>query len=127
MYEFHGRIDRPIFDLSSFETYWSSFWAEIENDTWTYFSVANLQNFDADFLTADFGDGISIRGRDFEELATLLGWGEFELQAMVTDWMGTSGSSYILFVEGRVLKTPKSLFLGNSAEVYARLRQCYWR
>ena len=79
VYELLRRSDRSDFENGTFEEYWSPFWGEIENPEWTYYSVANLQNFDGDFSVADMGDGISIRGRDFDELRELLGWSDYEL------------------------------------------------
>ena len=121
VYELLNRIDQPVFEESSFEDYCSSFWAEVENPDWTYFAVANLQNFDADFSSADLGDGISIRGRKFEELRTLLGWDEFELEAMQRDWMESGGaSSYIMLVEERIPKTPETVLLANAPKLLTK-------
>jgi len=102
VYEILSRIDQPVFEARIFEDYWSSFWEEIENPDWTYFVVTNLNNFQGDFSDVDMGDGITIRGRSFDHLRNLLGWGDFELESMTRDWMAGGGSSYVLIAEHTV-------------------------
>ncbi|MCH8144066.1 MAG: hypothetical protein IIA55_05020 [Gemmatimonadetes bacterium] len=111
------RGEGSVFDIGAFDTYWVNFWAELENPEWTYNSVANLQNIEANFAALDLGDGIGVRGRNFDELKGSFGWGDFELEAMFQDWMQSSGaSSYILLTEHKLPKAPNNLTLVNAQE-----------
>lgn len=124
IYELLGRLTETVLRPSQFEDCWSSFVGEIDKEDWSYVGVANLQNFHSDLDAIDLGDGISIRGRSFEALRNLLGWTDYELDAMTRDWMdGGGASSFILLVEHQVPKTPTNIMLANVRDTYEKAQR----
>ena len=113
VYGFCGDLAEPIFDASAFDDAWSSFWQELVANEWTYIQVANIQTFRSGSSPLDLGDGISIRGRSFEELRRIAGWGDFELGELSRDWQQSGASSHVLIVESKVPKSPDNLVQGN--------------
>jgi len=62
--------------------------------------VANVRYLTAEDLSFELSDGISIRGRVFDEL-TGLGFSDLELQGLADDWSGFGASSYVMLVAER--------------------------
>jgi hypothetical protein len=60
----------------------------------------------------EFGDGVSIRGRSFEELREL-GFSQHILTALSDHWAGFGASSYVMLIETRAPKSPDNFILGN--------------
>ena len=78
IYGFLGNLSEPAFDSGIFETTWEAFWQELSEPEWTWLGLANLQNFRSESMLLDLGDGVTIRGRVFAELAEM-GWSEGQL------------------------------------------------
>jgi hypothetical protein len=67
-------------------------------------SVGAIESDDA---LIDFGDGISIRHRSFEEIEERLGWTEWHFEHLKRDWTeGHAPSSHVLWVESVKAKKP---------------------
>lgn len=81
VYGFLDNLSEPILDPGVFETSWEAFWQELLEPEWTWLGVANLQNFRSESMLLNLGDGITIRGRSFEELAGM-GWSEHRLEQL---------------------------------------------
>jgi hypothetical protein len=106
---------------SAFESAWGDFVRELETATWTFAAVANIQNIQCSEGKIDIGDGVSVRGRNFKELEQLLGWSRSQLNIITQDWMTSSGgSSFVLFVEKKVPKTPDNFISMDDGTAYLR-------
>jgi len=106
---------------AAFESVWDGFTREIATPTWTFAAVANLQNIDCSDDPIDLGDGISIRGRSFRELEALIGWTRKRLEVLAEDWAtGAAASSFVLFLEKKVPKTPDNFLLLDDGTAYLR-------
>src|SRR5207244_3459870 len=55
-----------------------------------------------------------IRHRVADELRRDLGWSDWEIEQLQNDWVGPGASSYVIYLEEDVLKTPSNLILGNT-------------
>jgi hypothetical protein len=95
---------------------WRNFLAEVQKPTWDYCGVANLRNFIVEPSTTvpvRLPDGVSIRGRSFEQLRRD-GFSDMVLAALTEDWSeGMGASSYVVFVERHVKKSPDNFVLGD--------------
>lgn len=105
VYGFLGNLSELTFDHAVFETTWEAFWKELSEPEWTWLGLANLQNFRSESMLLDLGDGITIRGRSFEELAEI-SWSEWHLEQLGRDWFEGANSSHVIVIEHRELKTP---------------------
>jgi hypothetical protein len=130
VYQYLVGLEEAVFDEARFATVYASLNAEIADPDWTYVHLANLRHFTSNDPLIDFGDGLTIRHRDFDELHRQLGWGDWELQQLTDDWMAGFGSSeHIVYVEEKVPKTPENLILSGTATGpgrVARLLQALW-
>jgi hypothetical protein len=70
VYQYFARVDSVQYQEAAFEGLWCDFVAEILDACWVTRGVANLSNFNSDALLLDLGDGITIRGRNPDDLAT---------------------------------------------------------
>jgi hypothetical protein len=114
VYGFLDNLSEPIFDPGVFETSWEAFWQELLEPEWTWLGVANLQNFRSESMLLNLGDGISIRGRSFEELAGM-GWSEHRLEQLSQEWFeGGGSSSHIILTEHKLPKVPDNLVLSDT-------------
>jgi hypothetical protein len=112
VYEWLDRVDEPRFQESAFDQLWEDFAAELDEPDWVFRAVANVRWLTAEGGPFDFGDGVSIRGRSYEELREL-GFSDPILAALSEDWSGFGASSYVMLVETRVPKSPENFILGN--------------
>jgi hypothetical protein len=71
LYQYFSRIDELRLDDTVFEELWTDFSKELGVETWLNRGVANLRFFQANSAILDLGDGISIRGRNPEDLPSL--------------------------------------------------------
>lgn len=115
---------RYVTDESSFnaasEHTWKSFERELSTATWCYRAVANLQNIECVQAPVDLGDGVSIRGRSFEELSEQLSWGPWELDHLTRDWLAGANSSFVMLIERQVAKAPDNFLMVNDGTEYQR-------
>ena len=124
IYDFVGRFEVPEFEASKFADHWLSFSNEIDDENWDYVGIANLQNFESDLSRIDLCDGISIRGRSYEELRDSFGWNESRWSAMTRDWQDAGGqSSFILVIEDKIPKSPENIMLSGTAENYTKAQR----
>jgi len=129
VYQYLIGLDEAIFDLEQFVKTFASLSEELEEPDWTFVHLANVRQFESEEPLLDFGDGLTIRHRDFDELHAQLGWGNRELSQLEDDWAGFGASNYILYVEHKVPKGSENLVLGSGGEGYglaARLLQALW-
>lgn len=108
---------------AAFETVWDGFAQELGTPTWTFAAVANLQNIDCSEDPIEIADGISIRGRSFKELETLLQWSQSKLKVLAEDWEIGGASSFVLFLERKVPKTPNNFMQMDDGTAYLRSAQ----
>ena len=107
-------LSEPIFEPGVFETSWETFWQELLEPEWTWLGVANLQNFHSESMLLNLGDGITIRGRSFEELAEM-GWSDRRLEQLSREWFeGGGSSSHVILTEHRLSKAPDNLVLSDT-------------
>jgi len=115
VYGFLDNLSEPTFDTDIFETSWEAFWKELLKPEWTWLGLANLLNFRSESMLLDLGDGITIRGRSFEELAGM-GWSERHLERLEREWFeGGGSSSHVILTEHRLPKTPENLVLSDTS------------
>jgi hypothetical protein len=111
--------DESSFD-AAYEHTWAAFSQEVGNTTWSYKAVANMQNIECDHAPLALGQGVSIRGRSFEELSALLNWGTYELDQLINDWVAGANSSFVMLIEAEVAKTPANFLMVNDGSQYQR-------
>jgi hypothetical protein len=100
LYEYFTRTERLEFDEVAFEATFEAFTGELDDPDWTYVAFANLRNFESDDALIDFGDGISIRQRSFEDIEERLGWTEWHFEHLTRDWTeGHAASEHVLWIE----------------------------
>ncbi len=113
VYEWLDRVDQPHFQEEAFDHLWEDFSAELDDPDWVFRLVANVRWLTAQGGPFDLGDGVSIRGRSFEELRELR-FSQPTLDALSEDFYSGSGpSSYVMLVETRVPKSPDNFILGS--------------
>lgn len=112
VYNYLGALGEPVHDEGRLKRIWADLVEELGTPEWTYMAICNLQNFRSDDDLLDFGEGISIRARSFEELSSLLGWSEDRLEATIgKDWYEGGAGSHVLLLETRLPKSPDNLVL----------------
>ncbi len=122
IYQLLARLDEPEFGEEVFEPLWVDFLAELEKPQWVFRAVANVRYVNAEGASFDLGDGVSIRGRSFEELSEL-GFSEADLQGLADDWSGFGASSYVMLVEDRVEKSPENLILSSLGTEFTKAQR----
>jgi hypothetical protein len=116
IYDYFTRADGLAFDDAAFDATFQAFISELDDPNWTYVSFANLRNFRSDDALIDFGGGVSIRHRSFEEIEERLGWTEWHFDELKRDWTeGRSPSEYVVWVESVGEKSPDTAILTDSA------------
>jgi Apea-like HEPN len=114
IYEYFTRTERLEFDSEAFDATFEGFLGELEDPNWTYVAFANLRNFKSDDPLIDFGDGISIRHRSFDEIEERLGWTEWHFEHLTRDWTeGHAASEHVLWVESVKDKSPDTAILSS--------------
>lgn len=119
-----GGLQELAFDEATFEKVWIAFRKELEEPHWTYFAVCNLKNFRGGANLFNLGNGITIRLRNLQELATLLEWSEETAEeTLVKDWNEGGFGEYVMLVESRLDKTPENLALLNDIATITKLQR----
>jgi hypothetical protein len=113
LYEYFGEVGELKFDDMVFEKLWTAFTTELGIETWLCRGVANLRFFQANSMILNLGDGVSIRGRDREDLKSL-GFDDAVFDRISDDWSGFGASSYVLVVESTLEKKPDNLIMLDS-------------
>ncbi|MCA1709124.1 MAG: hypothetical protein LC808_39925 [Actinobacteria bacterium] len=122
IYELLSRLHEPEFGDEAFESLWHDFLAELAEPQWLFRGVANLRFITAEGLLFDLGEGVSIRGRSFEELSAL-GFSEAELAGLSEDWSGFGASSYVMLVEDRLEKSPENFILSTPGTEFTKAQR----
>jgi Apea-like HEPN len=118
VYQYFGRMEGVRYDEAAFNTLWNDFTAEIADPAWVTRGIANVKFFASENLLIDLGDGVSIRGRNPEELSAL-GFGSSILGRIMDDWFGGFGaSSFVLVAEDSVPKAPANLI--STSDVWTK-------
>lgn len=117
-----------VYSLARFgtpEDAWHPYWTELTRPTWTYFGIANLQNFETDADMVAFDEGLTVRSRDLDALEELLGWDRERSQAtLIDDWFrGFSPSRHVLVASEEVQKGPDNLVLGSTGTEWPRIQR----
>ena len=118
-----GNIAGGLPHEDAFERTWATFAQELSTPVWLFKAVGNLQNIECAAAALDLGQGVSIRGRSFEELSTLLNWGDYELEELTKDWMAGANSSFVMLVEKEVPKSPANIINASDGSEYPRAAQ----
>lgn len=124
VYDYFARAKGVVFDQPTFDELWSDFIAELEEPLHRWRGVANLTHFGGhvarltgtgnDRIAIELGDGVSIRGRHFEDLA-ILGFSEHVLKQLAEDWGdGPGASSFVLVADHSAPKSPDNIVLTES-------------
>jgi hypothetical protein len=85
VYEYFSKTDTIVFNPESLARVWNAFLSELARANWTTVGLANLRCFAADAPMINLGDGLSIRGRNFDELKTF-GFDSHALAAIADDF-----------------------------------------
>jgi hypothetical protein len=118
VYQYFSRIDGVQYDEATFNALWDDFTTEIANPDWTTRGVTNIRFFRSENLHIDLGDGVTIRGRNPEELSAL-GFSPAILGRIMDDWfIGFGASSFVLVVEDSVPKEPANLI--SASDVWTK-------
>lgn len=116
LYEYFTRTERLEFDEAAFDATFEAFTNEIDDPSWTYVAFANLRNFESDDALIDFGDGITIRHRSFDEIEERFGWTEWHFDHLTRDWTeGHAASEHVLWIESVQEKSSDTAILSDSA------------
>jgi hypothetical protein len=130
VYEYFDRASSVGLDDDAFNEAFQAFTSELAKPTWRLVMVSNLRHFESPDALIDFGDGMTIRHRSFEELRARLGWRDATLNTLTRDWMeGWGAGKHILWIEEEIEKTPETLVLGNTPTGYtilSRLLLALW-
>ena len=119
VYEYFRRVDNLRYDEGVFEALWFDFIAEVQDPDWVSRAVANVRNLKSENRRIDFGDGVTISARNFEEL-TSLGFSSAVLERLSEDWAGFGASSFVLLAEQTVRKQPGNLILLDAASPWTK-------
>jgi len=122
IYEYFRAVHEPRVDETAMNDTWANFCAELEKPNWITRGVANLRNFTCELVTLDLGDGVSIRGRDCDELQSL-GFAPQVLEYVSSDWRGFGASSLIIVAESEHPKNatePGNLIYMDTAAVWTK-------
>jgi hypothetical protein len=122
VYEYFKRMDEPRFDEAAFEAVWQEFTAELADPDWTTRGVANVRNFTSKALHIELGDSVTIRGRNFDELAAL-GFGTPVLERLSADWSGFGASSFVLVTEDIAPKRPENVNHMNLGAIWTKAQR----
>lgn len=115
VYNYFATTTHLDYDADAFAYAFDGFASELAKPTWTLVMVANLKYFESPDTLIDFGDGMSIRARSFNELQQRLGWNDQHLEALKQDWMGFGASGHVIWIEEEAEKSPETLVLSNTA------------
>jgi hypothetical protein len=88
----------------------------LESPIWIFRSVANVRWFNSDIYHIDLGDGVTIRGRSPDDLASL-GFGPAIWDRITEDWSEFGASSFVLVAEHSILKSPDNLILTDGYQL----------
>jgi hypothetical protein len=124
-YQYFKRVDSIQFQEAAFEGLWCDFTAEIQDAYWVVRGVANVRNFHSESLLMDLGDGITIRGRSPDDLASL-GFDAAVWERIAEDWRGLGASSFVLVAEHSFPKQPDNLILLDSYQVSMKTTRAIW-
>src|SRR6266487_264752 len=119
VYQYFTRADNIRYEEAAFESLWEDFTAEVQDPRWVTRGLANVRNFASNSFHLDLGDGIVIKGRNFDDLASL-GFVSTILERLSEDWSGFGASSFVLVVEHSVPKQPGNIITLESGEVLAK-------
>jgi hypothetical protein len=125
VYEYFKRVDSIAYQEAIFETLWCDFEVEAADAYWVVRGVANIRNFNSDKNLLDLGDGITIRGRSPDDLASL-GFGASIWDRIAEDWRTPGASSFVLVAEHSYLKQPDNLILLDSYQVSVKATRAIW-
>lgn len=125
VYQYFPRVDGVRYDETIFDGLWGDFLVEVEEPNWTFRAVGNLRNFASETLLIDLGDGVTIRGRNEEDLKSLC-FNTPIWDRIADDWSGFGASSFVLVTEHLTPKRPDNLiFLDSYALSVKAMRAMY--
>jgi|SRR2546426_9029321 len=124
VYQYFARVDNARYEKAVFKTLWEDFTGEIDNPQWLTRGIANVRYFTSENQHLALGDGITIRGRNFAELASL-GFSHATLDRISEDWSGFGASSFVLVAEDSVLKAPDNVITSDPSVVWTKAIRSY--
>jgi len=113
VYQYFARVDSVRYDETAFHSLWQDLIAEVQESNWITRGIANVRYFKSENLVIDLGDGITIRGRNPEDLKSL-GFTTAILDRIFDDWGEFGSSSFVLVVEHSTPKQSHNLILLDS-------------
>jgi hypothetical protein len=119
VYQYFDGVESVVDSDSAFESLWNDLIAEIDEPNWVTRGVANLRYFKTDTYPLLLGDGVSLRGRSFTELASMGFQGPI-LDRITEDWSGFGASSFVLIAEHRTPKKPGNAIQLDTAHVWSK-------
>ena len=85
VYNYFDRAMDLSFDPDLSNTVFDEFASELAKPHWTFVMLANLRHFESSDSFIDFGNGMTIRARNSEELRDRLHWTDFQSNAFTED------------------------------------------
>jgi hypothetical protein len=124
VFNFLGRLRRPIFDEALFDVVWDELTTELADPDWTYLCVCNLKNLTCPEDSIALGDGVLVHSRDYAALSALLGKDEAYIDSTLGhDWMEGHGGTHVMIAEARLAKAPENLVQSNDVTSLAKLHR----
>lgn len=116
IYEYFEVLGSPVYDAVRFESLWANFVGELEDPNWLYCGVANLRYFRSEVFPINLGDGMTIEGRNPNELASF--FGPAIANRILDDWSGFGVSSFVLVAKHAASKTPENVMSMDSGTIW---------
>jgi hypothetical protein len=95
VYQYFERGHVMSYREEVFESTYDDLIKELESPVWVFRGVANVRCFISDNHHIDLDDGVTIRGRSPDDLASL-GFGMAIWDRITEDWRGFGASSFVL-------------------------------
>jgi hypothetical protein len=116
VYQYFERGHVMSYSEEVFESTYDDLVKELESPVWIFRGVANVRYFMSDVHDVDLDDGVTIRGRSPDDLASL-GFGTAIWDRITEDWSGPGASSFVLIAEHSIPKNPDNLILTDSYQL----------
>jgi hypothetical protein len=116
VYQYFKRGHVMSYSEEVFESIYDDLIKELECPVWIFRGVANVRYFMSDVHHVDLDDGVTIRDRSPEDLASL-GFGPAIWERIAEDWSGIGSSSFVLMAEHCIPKKPDNLMLVDSYQL----------
>jgi hypothetical protein len=116
IYEYFGRSNDVSLNDGLVNSVWQDFVAELDSPIWLTRAVANMRYFSSERSIINLGDGLTIRGRNPQDLQAL-GFSKHIIERIFEDWGGFGSSSFVLVAEASTTKRPDNFLLNDMYHV----------